>query len=95
MASKRSRESQENQTPSDVASRSPADFAKVGPRSLEGVEAGDLPDGGRGDVSTDPNREAGRKLPQQTGEWESGDTGLRGEPDVADAREHGRSRKRS
>lgn len=76
-------------------SRSPVDFEKIGPRSIDGVEASDLPDDGRGDVFTDPSREAGRKLPQQTGQWGSGDTGLRGDPEIADAKEYGRSRKRS
>ena len=65
------------------------DFAKVGPTSIEGVEASDLPDKGRGDVFTNPSKEAGRKLPQQTGQWGSGDTGLRGDPDIADSEEHG------
>jgi hypothetical protein len=57
----------------------PHDFEKVGPTSIEGVEASDLPDKGRGDVFSDPGKEAGRKLPQQTGQWESGDAGLRAE----------------
>jgi hypothetical protein len=82
--------------PSDApASRSPADYEKVGPTSIEGVEASDLPDKGRGDVFTDPSREAGRRLPQQTGEWGSGETGLAGDPEIADSRQHGRSRGRS
>jgi hypothetical protein len=76
--------------------RTPADFAKIGPTSIEGVEASDLPDGGGGDVFTNPSKEAGRKLPPQTGQWgEGGDTGLRGDPDIADAKDHGRSKKHS
>ena len=72
----------------------PADYEKVGPRSVEGLEASELPDGGRGDAFTDMSNEAGRKLPPQTGQWGSeGDTGLRGDPDIADASDHGRSRK--
>lgn len=66
-----------------------SDYEKVGPTSIEGVEASDLPDKGRESESTNISKEAGRKLPQQTGEWESGDTGLRGDPDIADAEEHG------
>jgi hypothetical protein len=66
-----------------------SDYSKVGPTSIEGVEASDLPDKGRGDVFTDTSKEAGRKLPQQTGQWETGDTGLKGDPDIADADEHG------
>lgn len=65
------------------------DFKKVGPTSIEGVEARDFPDRGRGDVSTNPSKEAGRRLPQQTGQWGEGDTGLRGDPEIADAKEHG------
>ena len=71
---------------------SPRDFRMVGPTSIEGVEASDLPDDGRGDVFTNPSKEAGRKLPQQTGQWGPGDTGLRGDPDIADAKEHGHRR---
>jgi hypothetical protein len=68
----------------------PYDFAKVGPRSIEGVEASDLPDGGRGSVETVPGKELRRKLPQQTGAiGDATDVGLRGEPDVADANDHG------
>lgn len=70
-------------------SERPGDFSKVGPTSIEGVEASDLPDKGRGDVFTNISKEAGRKLPQQTGQWETGDTGLRGDPEIADADEHG------
>jgi hypothetical protein len=80
------------QRQSDRPAESPHDFSKVGPTSIDGVEASDLPDKGRGDVFTDPGKEAGRKLPQQTGQWETGETGLRGDPDVADADEHGKRR---
>ncbi|MDB5173410.1 MAG: hypothetical protein JWO87_1394 [Phycisphaerales bacterium] len=68
----------------------PWDYAKVGPRSIEGVAPADLPDKGRGSIETDPGKELARKLPQQTGAIEEGtDVGLRGEPDIADAAEHG------
>ena len=43
---------------------SPVDFEKVGPRSIDGVEASDLPDNGRGPVETNPGKELRRKLPQ-------------------------------
>ena len=70
--------------------RTPRDFAKVGPRSIEGVEASDLPDKGRGSVDNEIAKVLGRKLPQQTGAIEDGtDVGIRGTPDVADAEEHG------
>lgn len=69
--------------------RRPADYDKVGPLSIEGVEASDLPDKGRGDVFTNMGKEAGRKLPQQMGDMGDGQTGLRGDPDVAEAHNHG------
>lgn len=78
----------------EQSSRSPADYEKVGPTSIDGVEVSDLPDKGRGDVFTDPSKEAGRKLPQQTGQWGDGsDVGIRGEPDIADAKQHGGRKK--
>ena len=73
--------------------RRPADFDKVGPLSVDGVEASDLPDKGRGDVFTDMGKEAGRKLPGNMGDMGSGQTGLRGDPDVAEAADHGGRKK--
>jgi hypothetical protein len=61
------------------------DYRKVGPTSIEGVEASDLPDKGRGPVETDFGKEAGRNLPQQTGEDSMGQTGLRAEGDIVEA----------
>ena len=84
---KQHQDSQQQQIATDTPT--PGDFGKVGPRSIEGVEASDLPDKGRGPIDTNLSKEAGRKLPQQTGQWESGDTGLRGDPDIADASDHG------
>ena len=95
MAAKRKGQPKRTKPSNTSGSRSPADYAKVGPTSIEGVEASDLPDKGRGDVFTDPSREAGRRLPQQTGEWGAGDTGLAGDPEIADSRQHGRSRGRT
>jgi hypothetical protein len=69
-------------------------FKKVGPLSTEGVEAGDLEDGGRGDVDKDPRKVAQRKPPDRTGENTTGDVGLRGTPDIAEAEQHG-GRKRN
>ena len=77
------------------AGRSPADFEKVGPRSIEGVEVSDLPDKGRGDVYTDFGKEAARNVPHHTGETVGPDatheTGLRGTPELSDADQHGHS----
>jgi hypothetical protein len=66
-------------------------FPEIGPRSIEGVEASDLPDKGRGPVEQDFGREAGRKLPHQTGGkiGDATDTGIRAMPDTADAKDHG------
>ena len=72
----------------------PKDYDKVGPLSIEGVEASDLPDKGRGELFTVPSREAGRKLRQNTGEYGSrADTGLRADPDVAEAAKSGGRKK--
>lgn len=62
--------------------------SKMAPLSKEGVEASDLPDGGRGPVETDFGKEAARNLPQQTGGTTGGQTGMRGKPGnvKADAR---------
>ena len=72
------------------ASFSPADFEKVGPRSIDGVEASDLPDDGRGNVETNPGKELRRKLPQSTGAIAPrDDVGMRGQPAAANAKDHG------
>ena len=60
-----------------------------GPTSIDGLVADDLPGEGRGSTDTDPGHEMARKLPQQTGETENGNTGLRADPDLADADENG------
>jgi len=56
----------------------PKGISDVGSRSIEGVEASDLPDE-RGSVETDYGKEAGRDLPQHTGGTIGGDSGLRGD----------------
>jgi len=83
-------DSQDRQIP-----ESPLDFAKIGPRSVQGLEASELPDKGRGPIETNIGKELRRKLPQQTGAIEEGtDVGMRAVPDTADAKDHGH-RKRS
>src|SRR4051812_20990041 len=68
----------------------PRAFASVGPLSIDGVEASDLPDHGRGPVETNPGKELRRRLPQSTGAIEpTAEVGLRGEPEIADADQHG------
>ena len=61
----------------------------TGPTSIQGIEASDLPDGGRGDVDTDPRKLNARKLPANTGGSIGGDAGIRAMPDSADAKDHG------
>ncbi len=56
-----------------------------GPLSIAGVEASDLPGGGRGSVETDRGKESARKLPQNTGGVLGGNVGLRGTPNLAKA----------
>ena len=91
-----SKEEKQNEKASKPAPRafSPSDFEKVGPRSIDGVEASDLPDEGRGPVETNPGKELRRKLPQTTGAIAPGDdVGIRAEPDIADAEDHGHRRR--
>jgi hypothetical protein len=67
--------------------------SKVGPISEAGVEASDLPDGGRGPIETDFGREAARNLPHQTGGAIGGEIGMRGHPDNVQADERGGRKK--
>ena len=58
-----------------------------------GVEARDLPGGGRDTPETDPHKEAKRNLPQQHGGEIEGvgysEGGLRGDRQISDADDHG------
>ncbi len=68
-----------------------AGYSDVGPRSIEGVEASDLPDKGRGTVDENIGKALGRKTPDHTGgtpQETGGDVGLRATPDAADAADH-------
>lgn len=62
-----------------------------GPRDIDGLEASQLPDKGRGSVDTDRGKQLGRKPPGLTGGLggDGDDVGLAGEPEVADIRDHG------
>ena len=77
--------------PRDDVSKSAYD--KVGPQSVQGVEASDLPDKGRGPVETDFGKEAARNLPHQTGEGAMGQVGTRGHPDAVQSDERGGRKK--
>lgn len=61
----------------------------TGPTSIEGVEANDLPNGGRGSVESDPGHELDRHLPQHTGEVVdsdiNNDVGMTGHPTAREA----------
>ncbi len=60
-----------------------------GTTSIAGAEASELPDHGRGPAETNIGKEMGRRLPAETGGAVGGNVGLRGEPDVAKAADHG------
>jgi hypothetical protein len=61
----------------------------TGPTSVRGVEANDLPNGGRGSVETEPGHELDRHLPQNTGEVAgsdiNNDVGMAGDPEIREA----------
>ena len=64
-----------------------AGYANVGPRSIDGVEASDLPDKGRGTVDENIGKALGRKTPDKTGgdPERGGDVGIRAMPGSAAA----------
>ena len=61
----------------------------TGPNSIQGVEARDLPDGGRGPVDQNIGKAMARKTPDHTGGTIGGDVGIRAMPGAADADDHG------
>jgi hypothetical protein len=68
-----------------------AGYSDVGPRSIDGVEASDLPDKGRGSVDENIGKHLKRKTPDHLGgtpQETGGDVGIRATPDVADAADH-------
>jgi hypothetical protein len=67
--------------------------SKVAPITDDGVEASDLPDGGRGSVEMDFGKEAARHLPHQTGGTTGGQVGMRGHPDNVQAGARGGRKK--
>jgi len=71
------------------------DQVGIGPTDIAGAEASELPDKGRGSVDTDFGKESRRNLPSHTGGivGDGTDVGLEGEPDLADARQHGGRKK--
>jgi hypothetical protein len=69
-----------------------AGYSNVGPRSIDGVEARDLPDKGRGSVDQNIGKALKRKTPDHTGgspQETGGDVGMRAMPGSADADDHG------
>ena len=69
-----------------------AGFSNIGPRSIDGVEARDLPDKGRGSVDQNIGKALKRKTPDHTGgspQETGGDVGMRAMPGSADADDHG------
>jgi hypothetical protein len=82
---------QEQAQPSPAEQRDEANKRRFVDQS--GVEARDLPGGGRDTPETDPHKEAKRNLPQQHGgeiegvEYSEG--GMRGDRQIGDADDHG------
>jgi hypothetical protein len=74
--------------PGEEISKSAKHFADAGPVSIEGVEANDLPDHGRGPVETDLGHEGKRRLPQQDGTIDD-EGGMRASMDINDADKYG------
>jgi hypothetical protein len=58
-------------------------------KDTDGLEASEFPDHGRGGIETDQNKQKGRLMPQQTGETQTGDAGLRADDQLEDADRHG------
>jgi hypothetical protein len=63
-------------------------FDRIGPISIEGIEARDFPDKGRGPIETEKAHEAKRTLPQQSGAIDQ-EGGMRASLDISDADRHG------
>jgi hypothetical protein len=82
---------QEQSQPSEAEQRDEANKHRFVDQT--GVEARDLPGGGRGPVETDPHLEVKRNLPQQHGgelygvDYSEG--GIRGDRQISDADDHG------
>jgi hypothetical protein len=87
--SEQSQQSQPARTAPDQNTPRLRDYREIGPTGIEGVEASDLPDHGRGPVETVPGKELRRKPPARTGENSTGDVGIRATPDIAEASDHG------
>ena len=75
----------------DDQSGGATDQRGMGPTSIAGAEASELPDHGRGGPETNIGKEMGRKLPGETGGLVGSGTevGLAGDPDPSKARDHG------
>jgi hypothetical protein len=71
------------------SSKGPQAARSTGPTSIEGVEASDLPEKGRGSIETDPGHELGRNVPHHTGEVVgsdiNSDVGATGHPESRQA----------
>ena len=63
MSKKKSKHPQPHAEPPKPEHDVKDDFAKVGPLSIDGVEARDFPDKGRGSIETEPGHEGKRRLP--------------------------------
>ena len=82
-----SKESERQEIPDHEPAPEALERRGEGPKDEKGLEASQLPDGGRGEAEV--HKDLARKTPVETGgvineDGERGDVGLRGTPDVAD-----------
>ena len=78
---------QEQAQPSEAEQRDEASKHRFVDQT--GVEARDLPGGGRDTPETDAHKEAKRNLPHQHGGEIGGEGGMRGDRQMTDADDHG------
>jgi len=83
-----SKTNQAQQPPQQPAREDAQGYDKVGPISIEGIEARDFPDKGRGSIETETAHEAKRIMPQQSGAIDQ-EGGMRASLDISDADRHG------
>lgn len=81
-----------NQQPQSPGEANRSVYRGLGPTSIEGVEARDLPDKGRGSLETIAGKELRRKTPDRTGGTPDGDIGIAGSHEIGFVRNHGHRR---
>ena len=84
----RKTQDKENAQPQPPQESPPIGYREVGPLSVDGVEAHDLPDHGPGPIETEVAHESKRTLPQDAGTIDR-EGGLHASLDISDADQHG------